>query len=160
MLTGMRESGPGYADQDTKRMFARVVGILCLGVALVLLGMAFADFLSAMNSSQFGAEPRRIWMFFAALPFFVIGGIGINAGFMGAGARYAAGELAPTARETLGYLGVDDVGHSCPSCGARNADGATFCDNCGVALKQTCPSCQHPNAADAKFCAACGTPLM
>lgn len=159
MLTGMRETGPGYADQSTKRMIARVVGVVCMGIALLLIGLALADFFAAMNSSQFGAEPTRFWMFFLAMPFFLIGGIGLNAGFMGAGARYAAGEVAPTARDTLNYLQEDEEETSCPHCGARNEQGAAYCDNCGQALRLSCPSCHHPNAADAKFCAACGTAL-
>lgn len=159
MLTGMRETGPGYADQSTKRMIARVVGIVCMGIALVLIGLAIADFFTPFNSDQFGAEPTKFWMFFLALPFFIVGGIGLNAGFMGAGVRYAAGEVAPTARDTLDYLQAGDDDTSCPHCGARNEPGSAFCDNCGQALTRTCSSCNHPNAADAKFCAACGTAL-
>jgi hypothetical protein len=159
MLTGMSESGPGYADQGTKRMIARVVGIVCMGTALVLIGLAIADFFAAFNSDEFGAEPTRVWMFFVALPFFIVGGIGLNAGFMGAGARYVAGEVAPTARDTLTYLGSGDEETSCPHCGARNEPGSAYCDNCGQPLTRACPSCKHPNTADAKFCAACGTSL-
>ena len=159
MLSGMSETGPGYADQSTKRMVARAIGVVCMGIALVLIALAIADMVSAFNSDDFGAQPTRFWMFFAALPFFIAGGIGLNAGFMGAGVRYAAGEVAPTARSTMGYLGVAEKAVSCPSCGGHNEAGSSFCDDCGKPLTSTCPSCKHPNAADAKFCAACGTAL-
>lgn len=159
MLAGMRETGPGYVDQGTKRMIARVVGIVCMGIALVLIGLAVADVAAAFNSNSFGAEPTKFWLFFLAMPFFIVGGIGLNAGFMGAGVRYTAGEVAPTARETLDYLRSDEGESSCPHCGARNDPGSAYCDNCGQPLTRLCPSCKHPNAADAKFCAACGTEL-
>lgn len=161
MIATMTESGPGYADQSTKRLVARVIGVVCMGIALVLIALAIADMVSAFNSDEFGAQPTRFWMFFAALPFFIAGGIGLNAGFMGAGVRYAAGEVAPTARDTMGYLGVGSGGTTvaCPACGARNEEGSTFCDDCGRPLRRLCQSCKHPNASDAKFCAACGTAL-
>lgn len=99
-------------------------------------------------------------MFFAAVPFFAIGGFGLQAGFLGAGARYVAGELAPTARDTLEYVGVgSDAASPCPRCGTPNDAQAGCCENCGSALRRTCPSCKHPNGADAHFCAACGTAL-
>ena len=44
----------------------------------------------------------------------------------------------------------------CDACGNRNASGAKFCSECGVALAQTCPSCSSPLAAGAKFCSECG----
>ncbi len=159
MLSAMSDTGPGYPDQSTKRMAARVIGVVCMGIALVLFALAVADMLSAFNSDEFGAQPTRMWMFFAALPFFLVGGIALNAGFMGAGVKYAAGEVAPTARGTLDYLDVGEAGVACPSCGARNEESSAFCDDCGQPLTTLCPSCKHPNATDAKFCAACGTAL-
>jgi hypothetical protein len=157
----MSDSGPGYADQSKKRMTARVVGVVCMAIAVILIGVAITDMLTAFNSDEFGAQPTKTWMFFAALPFFLIGGVSLNAGFMGAGVKYAAGEIAPTARDARSYLGVDGAtaAVSCAACGARNAESSTFCDDCGSPLRRLCDSCKHPNASDAKFCAACGTSL-
>lgn len=157
----MSDLRPGYTDQSTKRTAARVLGLVCMGIALVLLGLAVADMLSSFNSDEVTAQPIKVWMFFAALPFFIFGGIGLNAGFMGAGVRYAAGEVAPTARDTMSYLGVASrqASVSCPNCGATNEQSSTFCGDCGQSLRRLCPSCKHPNAVDAKFCAACGTAL-
>lgn len=159
MLSAMTDTGPGYPDQGSKRTAARVVGVVCMGIALVLMALAVVDILSAFNSEELGAQPARIWMFVAALPFLLVGGIALNAGFLGASVRYAAGEVAPTARSTLDYIGSREGEISCPSCGARNKAGSAFCDDCGQPLTHVCPSCRHPNAADAKFCAACGTAL-
>ncbi len=98
-------------------------------------------------------------MFFLAVPFFLAGGAGLNAGFLGASARYAAGEVGPTLQATFDSSEADHQGETCEHCGARSAAGSAFCDNCGEPLRSTCPSCKHPNATAAKYCAACGTPL-
>jgi len=47
----------------------------------------------------------------------------------------------------------------CTKCGADNAPGARFCNQCATSLSRECPNCAHPNAADAKFCAECAAPL-
>jgi class 3 adenylate cyclase/tetratricopeptide (TPR) repeat protein len=48
---------------------------------------------------------------------------------------------------------------TCSSCGAENAAGAKFCNECGARLAAVCPSCATPNAPTAKFCSECGTLL-
>jgi class 3 adenylate cyclase/tetratricopeptide (TPR) repeat protein len=47
----------------------------------------------------------------------------------------------------------------CPSCGAENAEGMNFCEQCGTALGWPCPSCGHELKPTAKFCGKCGTAL-
>jgi hypothetical protein len=141
-------------------MTARFIGAACMLIAVVLIVLALVDFFTAINGHGLDGGPTKFWMFFAALPFFVIGAIGLNAGFLGAGARYVAGELAPTARDTLEYVGVgSDAASPCPRCGTANDAQASYCQHCGSAMRRTCPSCKQPNAADAHFCAACGTEL-
>ncbi len=140
-------------------MMLRLVGVIAMATAVTLIAIAVADFFAAMSSDDVGAEPTKFWMFFLALPFFVVGGFCLNAGFLGAGARYAAGEVAPTARSTMGYLGLGATTLSCASCGAHNKPDAKFCGDCGTALATGCASCGKSNAADAKFCADCGGKL-
>lgn len=55
----------------------------------------------------------------------------------------------------------------CTNCGAQNALGAKFCQECGQSLQPktrvaplaaVCKSCGAKLAAEAKFCPECGTP--
>ena len=96
-------------------------------------------------------------------------------GYLGAAARYVAGETAPVARDTANYVldgtketirevasavrGDGGKGLACPKCGHANDTDAKFCDECGTALQRACPKCGDVNAADAKFCDDCGTQL-
>lgn len=146
---------PGYADQARKRLLFRVVGVVSMGIALVLMALAIADFVHTFSSDDFDAQPTKFWYFFVALPFFIVGGAGLQAGFMGAAARYGAGETMPVVRDSASYLTdgegllgvgrtVDDrpassaassaTGPYCRKCGIRNDDTAKFCDACGSAL--------------------------
>ncbi len=48
----------------------------------------------------------------------------------------------------------------CSVCGAENAPGAKFCNQCGSPLLSVnCPVCGATNSPAAKFCNACGSPL-
>jgi predicted amidophosphoribosyltransferase len=85
----------------------------------------------------------------------------VQAGYLGPATRYVAGEVAPTIRDTLGYVGVGAGGEqvTCAKCGGANRRDAKFCDHCGAALSIICPTCGRPNAPDATFCDECGKPL-
>jgi ribosomal protein L40E len=51
---------------------------------------------------------------------------------------------------------------TCPSCGARNADGVKFCQECGTKLGQTqafCTNCGQENPPGTRFCGNCGKPI-
>src|ERR1700675_2353693 len=47
----------------------------------------------------------------------------------------------------------------CSNCGATNAAGAKFCNDCGVRLAVVCPHCGTTNGPTARFCSECATPL-
>ena len=47
----------------------------------------------------------------------------------------------------------------CSKCGADNAAGSRFCNQCATPLCRACPKCARANAHDAKFCAECAEPL-
>ena len=47
----------------------------------------------------------------------------------------------------------------CSKCGADNAAGSRFCNQCATPLSRACPKCARANAPDAKFCAECAEPL-
>lgn len=146
-------SQPGYADQSTKRTVLRVVGAVCMLIALVLIGIAVADFFSAFASDDVGAKPTRFWMFFLALPLFLVGAVGLQMGFLGAASRFTAGEAMPVVKDSASYLtdgeGILGVGRTiddqprvevaatgpfCRACGTRNDPDARFCDSCGQSL--------------------------
>ena len=142
---------PGFTDQARKRLLFRVVGVVCMGVALVLIALAIADFVHAFNADDFDTQPTKFWYFFVALPFFAVGGACLQAGFLGAAARYGAGETMPVVKDSAAYLsdgqGILGVGRTvdgpaasavtgpyCRRCWVRNDESARFCDSCGSAL--------------------------
>lgn len=87
---------PGFRNQAGTRTVLRVLGVVTVLVALALLVTAGMEF----------------------FPLLAVGGWLLQAGFMGAGARYASGEGGPY----------------CRSFGARNDAEARFCDSCGTAM--------------------------
>lgn len=50
---------------------------------------------------------------------------------------------------------------ACPSCHQANPGDATFCGQCGTALKteSSCTACGRTNSADLTFCRSCGARL-
>jgi hypothetical protein len=137
-------------------MVARTCGVLFIIAAVICLGIAIEDLVS---SNDFDEEPTKFWLFFVGIFLLFLGGVGLQLGFGGAYARYAARELAPAAKETMGYLGLGANGVTCAACGAANDAGAKFCDDCGKPLTRACAQCGKANAGDARFCAECGTAL-
>lgn len=72
---------------------------------------------------------------FAGLPLLAVGAWLLQAGFGGAAARYAAGELAPVVKDAGGYVtDAEKTGPFCSKCGVRDDAAARFCDACGTAL--------------------------
>lgn len=134
----------------------RVGGPILFGIGLLLTIIAFADFFRAFGS--FGA-PSNFWMGFVGLPLMAAGAAMMRAGYLGPAVRYVAGEVAPTLRDTLGYIGAAAEQGTCAKCGGSNRKDAKFCDHCGAVLSIFCPTCGRPNAPDAAFCDECGKPL-
>ncbi|MGN6574257.1 MAG: zinc ribbon domain-containing protein [Nocardioides sp.] len=137
-------AAPGLRTQSAVRTGLRVAGGL---LALVGLGLTVTAGIEFFTLQGF-EEPHRFWMFFVGIPALGIGLMMLQAGFAGAGARYAAGEYAPVVKDTAEYLtdgkglrnlGVRDgdspaAGPYCRSCGTRNDADARFCDSCGTAM--------------------------
>ena len=152
----MSSKPPQLPQQATLRTVLRVGGPIILGIGLVLTLVAFADFLSSFGSF---APPKSFGLAFIGLPMIAVGGWMIQIGYLGTATRYVAGEVAPTIKETLGYVGIGPAAVACAKCGGANRADAKFCDHCGAALSLTCPSCGHANAPDATFCNECGKAL-
>jgi hypothetical protein len=133
---------PGFERNRTQRNVLRVVGVVLLLAGIYLLvtgGIDFADDIdSADTDGGFGPILRL-----AGGGFLVVFGAGaLSAGFLGARARYAAGETMPVVKDSAAYLsdgeGILGVGRTagpyCSKCGVRNDADARFCDSCGTAL--------------------------
>jgi hypothetical protein len=161
------------------RAFLRFIGPLMVLVGLSLVGVAMVSFFSAVGG---GGPPRYFWCAFLGMPILGVGIAACKFAFMGAVARYAAGEVAPVARDTINYMadgtkdsirtvaqaaaeglrgGTNAPGPAqvrCHKCNALNDADAKFCDNCGAALAKSvqCPACGEFNDPDAGFCDNCG----
>ncbi|MGZ8562867.1 MAG: zinc ribbon domain-containing protein, partial [Candidatus Limnocylindria bacterium] len=83
----------------------RIAGPALFGIGLILTVIAFADFFSAFNSVG-ASMPSNFFLAFIGLPLMAAGGWMIRVGYLGPATRYVAGEVAPTIKETLGYMGV------------------------------------------------------
>ena len=112
-------SEPGYSRQSSIRFMFRVaaVGVLLLAATAGAAARAWTGGVAASVG---------LWL--------------AGAGFGGAAARYAAGEGAPVARDSLDYLTrthrdtEPTGGPYCRACGTRNDAAASFCDSCGKSL--------------------------
>ncbi len=134
----------------------RVGGAVLAGIGLILTVIAFADFFGSMGTF---AMPTKFWMGFIGLPLIAIGVAMMRAGYLGTATRYVAGEVAPTVKDALGFIGIGPAQVTCAKCGGTSGPEARFCDHCGAPLSISCPSCGHSNDADATFCAECGKAL-
>ena len=163
ILAAMSGQPPQLRDQAGVRSGLRIGGAILAAIGLILIIVGVASFFSTFGSfgSSSMSPPKHFWMLFAGLPLLFVGVAMLGWGFLGTTTRYAAGEVAPTVKDTLGYVGFGAGAQevTCAKCGGTNRAGAKFCEHCGAALSVSCPSCGHANPADAAFCAECGKPL-
>ena len=152
----MSDQPPELRDQDAVRSGLRIGGGIIAGIGAIFAIAGIADFFSAFNSSSM---PTHFWMAFIGLPMVGIGVKMMQGGFLGTTTRYVAGEVMPTVKDSLGYVGIGTPQVVCANCGETNGADAKFCDHCGAALSNTCASCGHANEADSAFCSECGKPL-
>ena len=76
----------------------------------------------------------------------------LKGGFLGTTTRYVAGEVAPTVKDTLDYVGIGRRQATCAKCGEANSADAKFCDHCGAPLTSAAgpaptPTPQPPRSA-------------
>jgi hypothetical protein len=152
-MSSTTPSGPGFRNQTGARTVFRVLGVVVVLVALWLMVTAGMEFFTLEGSE----EPTKFWMFFVGMPLLAVGGWLLQAGFMGAGARYASGELSPVAKDTAHYLtdgkgllgvGTTSSGASAPAATQAGAPAGPYCRSCGTR-----------NDAEARFCDSCGTSM-
>lgn len=171
-----------HSSHEGARTFFRLAGpaLIIVGGFFLLVGVV--DFFSVFNRG--GGMPTKFWMCFVGMPLLAAGIFLTKIGFMGAAARYVAGEIAPVGKDTINYMArgtkeavrdmtgaiaeglrgeadASEVRVRCHKCNAENEGDARFCDACGTAIQKTasCSSCGELNDPDANFCDHCGTPL-
>lgn len=108
---------PQLRDQAAVRSGLRVGGAIVAGIGLILAIAGFADFFSAFGSASM---PTHFWMAFIGLPMLGIGGRMLQVGFLGTATRYAAGEVMPTVKDSLSYVGIGTEQAICAKCGEAN----------------------------------------
>ncbi len=161
------------------RQVLRIAGPLAAGVGVLLMAIGVGSFFLSFGG---GGPPRFFWCAFLGMPILFVGAVMCMFGFIGALARFQAGEVAPVGKDTFNYLaegtkgGVQtlatavgagltkgmagtDGAAPCPKCGHSNNADAKFCDECGASISTACPSCGQVNDHDAKFCCNCGSKL-
>ena len=147
-------ANPGHADQARTRTILRVIGFTMLAAGLVIGAKAGYGLLQEMTSPINVDDPSGAGtiLMLGGAGFLVVFGLAfLNAGFLGATARYAAGETMPVMKDSAAYLtdgqghgqghpggggveGQDTAGPFCTRCGVRNDAAARFCDACGHAI--------------------------
>ncbi|MEP9362283.1 zinc ribbon domain-containing protein [Nocardioides sp. CN2-186] len=127
-------SSTGLAPSTTTRTVLRVLGFVLLAVGIVLAingGMGVADTSDSFDGPSNSALAKLVIGMFMV----VFGLAALSFGFLGAQARYAAGEAMPVVKDSLTYLKDEGkTGPFCSKCGVRNDADAKFCDSCGAAL--------------------------
>lgn len=128
-------AGPGLTNQSGVRLFFQIAGpvVIVVGLALFVTGLrAVWDHFDDYDGPK-GSDIARFMGGFLVL------GIGLmmtRVGFIGAAARYAAGEMSPVIRDAYQQIASQSdtsgrTGPFCSKCGVRQDAGARFCDACG-----------------------------
>ena len=168
-------------EHGKKKQVIRYIGIALLVVGAILILIGLGSFFASFGSK--GGPPRYFWCAFLGMPISFVGTVLTGYGFMGAVARYTAGEAAPVAKDTFNYMaeGTQDgvrtlasaigqglrgdttpgstaSGVRCMKCTHINSAETKFCGECGFSLQKSkpCPSCAEVNDPDARFCDNCG----
>jgi hypothetical protein len=169
-------------NHEDKRNLLRILGVMTLVPGLCFMAVGLFSFFRAFSTHE---PPTQFWCMFVGMPLVALGTVLLKAGFLGAAARYFAGEAAPVAKDTFNYVateskeGVRNVaqavtegivagksgagpGIQCAKCNEANEPDAKFCKECGTPLGRTkpCPACKELNSQSAKFCDHCGNALV
>ena len=78
---------------------------------------------------------------------------------MGTTTRYTAGEVMPTVKDSLGYVGIGAKQATCPKCGETNAAEANSATTAGPRSAAAAPRAATRTQQARAFCSACGKPL-
>ena len=98
----MTDQPPQLRDQAGVRWTLRIGGAILAPTGLVLLVIGVMSIVRATGFS----EPKHAWLMFIGIPMLGIGLMMLMVGFIGPTTRYVAGEVGPTARDSLRYVGI------------------------------------------------------
>lgn len=143
------------AEHTGVRTFLRTIGPLIFGAGVLCTISGMVSFFSSLGGL---GPPRFFWLCFVGMPLMFVGAIMSKLGYMGALARFVAGEAAPVATDTINYLAEETQG-AMQTLARSAAQGVTegieagrakatdFCQNCGTSVKtgfKFCPHCGKP----------------
>jgi hypothetical protein len=144
-------------QQDDVRSFLRILGPIILGMGGLCLIIGMASFFMAFGG---GGPPRLFWMCFLGMPMIAIGIALCKFGYMGAVARFVAGETMPVAVDSVNYAAAgtkDAVETVARSVSKGIASGvAAAGQEAGSSDVNFCPQCGGGLKADYRFCPKCG----
>ncbi len=94
-------------EQNSIRTALRIAGPLIFLTGVICVVIAVGSMFAGAN--DFG-PPRLFWLAFVGMPLMFVGGVLSMYGFMGAVARFAAGEVAPVAADSANYVAEETKG--------------------------------------------------
>lgn len=139
---------------DSTRQTLRRIGPPLAGAGLLLMVIGIGSFFASFGTFQ---PPRFFWCAFVGMPLLAVGIWLSQFGYLGAIARYSAGEMSPVVKDTFNYM-AEGTQEGVKTAAAAVAEGiATGLSHCEVAAQ--CPKCGQANDGDARFCKHCGAAL-
>ena len=93
--------------QNSIRTALRIAGPVIFLAGLLCAIIAAASLFASAGSFE---RPHYFWLGFVGLPLMFVGAVLCQFGFMGAVARFIAGESAPVAADTANYLAEETKG--------------------------------------------------
>ena len=93
--------------QNSIRTALWIIGPAILIAGLLCLIVAGISFFASIGSFSL---PRFFWLAFVGIPLLFIGSVLSMYGFMGAVFRFAAGEVAPVAADSVNYMAEETKG--------------------------------------------------
>jgi hypothetical protein len=94
-------------QQNSIRKTLRIAGPVVFLAGLVCAIIAAVSLFASAGSFE---GPHYFWLGFIGLPLMFVGGVLCQFGFMGAVARFIAGETAPVASDTVNYMAEETKG--------------------------------------------------
>lgn len=144
-------------EQNSVRNFLRTIGLLVFIAGLLCIIVGMINFFMAFGG---GGPPRLFWLLFVGMPLMAVGGWMSQFGYMGAVARFIAGETAPVATDTINYV-ADETKGAVETVAKSAAKGFAEGIEAGRATTTNfCPHCGSAAKIDFKFCPKCGKPLV